>query len=125
MIADRTRPLPDRLEAFYISYLDKVDDRNWIRIAMRASLDGNGLTRRYLSDHVARLLAVMADEIDHWTGRQAKMDEATRLGGVWNLHSTIVYFLIRKHIHQTAVMDDRQLYVRSVVRSFIPVRAGN
>lgn len=119
-IKDRSRPLAERLSQFYLSYLAVVDDRNWIRIAMRASLDGNGMTRRYLGDHVSMILGLIADEIDHWRGPDAEPpDHARRMEHVWHLHSTVIYYLIRKHIHQAPVMRDREAFVEEVVTLFL------
>lgn len=119
-IKDRTRPLPERLSEFYHSYLATVDDRNWIRIAMRASLDGNDMTRRYLGDHVSMILALIADEIDHWFGADARQpDHHRRIERVWHLHSTVIYYLIRKHIHQAPVMPDRDAFIDEVIDQFL------
>lgn len=119
-ITDRSRPLPERLLEFYLSYLAVVDDRNWIRIAMRASLDGNGMTRRYLGDHVSKILGLIADEIDHWQGSKAELlGHDRRVERVWHLHSTVIYYLIRKHIHQTPVMSDREAFVEEVIALFL------
>ncbi len=38
-LADRSRPLRERLQEFFRSYLVAVDDRNWIRVAMHSSLE--------------------------------------------------------------------------------------
>ena len=126
MIRDRDVPLPLRLEAFYNSYLAKVDDRNWIRIAMRASLDGSGLTRRYLADHVSLILKLIADEIDIWFGAQRPgLDQERSIERVWRLQSTIIYYLIRKHIHEVEVMQDRPAFVKDMIAEFFaaPVRS--
>ena len=119
-IKDRSRPLPERLSEFYLSYLAVVDDRNWIRIAMRASLDGNDMTRRYIDYHVSTILGLIADEIDHSRGPDAEpADQDRRIERVWHLHSTVIYYLIRKHIHQTPVMPDREAFVDEVIGQFL------
>lgn len=123
IIGDRSRPLAERLVRFYDSYLATVDDRNWIRIAMRASLDGSDLTRRYLSDHVDRIMALTADEIDEWFGPAPAAEAGGSTERAWHLHSTVIYFLIRKHIHQVPVMEDRELFVRSLVGQFLGRKA--
>jgi len=110
-LTDRSLPLSDRLVAFYRSYMATTDDRNWIRIAMRASLDNSAMTRRYLADHVSRILVLIADEIEaalpeSSLSQRSMSTPELRIEYVWHLHSTVIYYLIRKHIHQVPVLED-------------------
>lgn len=119
LVTDRSRSLELRLIDFYRSYLATTDDRHWIRIAMRASLDGNDLTRRYLAQNVNKLLETIALEI------RAELDES-RIGKpspeemerVWQLHSASIYYLVRKHIHGTQVLEERDQVAEMMVRNF-------
>lgn len=121
LISDRSVPFRERLVRFYDEYLQTVDDRNWIRIAMRASLDGSDLTRRYLADHVSHILTLIADEFDiqERVGEDGLFSGGNRTERIWHLHSTIIYYLIRKHIHQSPVMQDRTAFVRETVFAFL------
>jgi len=121
-LKNRPVPLPERLIHFYRSYMDTVDDRNWIRIAMRASLDGSDMTRRYLAGHVSQILVLIADEIEAWfskTGSEPVVSPEARIESVWHLHSTVIYYLIRKHIHQVPVMEDRNEFIAMTIRQFL------
>jgi AcrR family transcriptional regulator len=117
-LRDRDRPIADRIVDFYTSYLRVVDDPRWIRIAMHASLDGRDLTRRYVNHHAAHLLSVVAAELHAAAGapdQQAPDDIET----AWMLHSTIIYYLVRKHIHRTHVVSDLTLALRGLVQVFL------
>ena len=119
-LTDRSVPLPERLSQFYHSYMATVDDRNWIRIAMRASLDNSVMTRRYLADHVSKILVVIADEIEaafpeSTLSRHSTSTPELRIEYVWHLHSTAIYYLIRKHIHQAPVLQDRDELIALIV----------
>lgn len=120
LLRDRSRPLEARLKAFYVSYLGVVDDRNWIRIAMHSSLEGNDLTRRYIRQHVTDLLAVIVNELRHEAGLPPKetLTEA-ELETAWHLQSTVIYYLIRKHVHQVPVDTDRARVVDGMVGAFL------
>ena len=123
-LTNRAIPLSERLIQFYRSYMATVDDRNWIRIAMRASLDNSVMTRRYLADHVSKILVVIADEIEaarpgSSVAVPAMPEPELRIEYVWHLHSTVIYYLIRKHIHQAPVLQDQDELIRLIVDQFL------
>lgn len=124
-LTDRSIPLSERLVEFYRSYMATVDDRNWIRIAMRASLDNSVMTRRYLADHVSKILVVIADEIEAarpgppFPTQLSTPAPELRIEYVWHLHSTVIYYLIRKHIHQAPVLEDQDELIRLIVGQFL------
>lgn len=120
LLGDRSVPLRERLRRFLKSYLGVVDDRRWIRISMHSSLAGHDLTHRYVQVFVTGLLRTIASEVRAHRGEPATGDiTAAELERVWHLHSTIVYFLVRKHIHGTPVPLDTDLVVSVAVDTFI------
>ena len=125
MLADRSRPLRDRLQEFFKSYLVTVDDRNWIRIAMHSSLEGSDLTRRYIQGPVTRLLGKIALELrpEATSDPNAELS-AMEIELVWHLHSTAIYYLIRKHIHGTSVSLQIDEISRMIVSNFLDGVAG-
>jgi hypothetical protein len=112
--------LRDRLKAFLRSYLAAVDDRVWIRIAMQSSLEGSDLTRRYIQNHVTRLLGLVVRELRPREGG-TDADEPTplELERAWHLHSTVIYYLIRKHIHRTPVFRQTDELAAMLVDNFL------
>jgi AcrR family transcriptional regulator len=118
ILHDRSRTIRDRLSAFYRSYLAAVDERRWIRIAMLSSLAGRNLTRRYIQGPITRLISVIGKELQ--SGENFRnLDEDLTSELVWHLHSTIIYYLIRKHIHGSAVSRERDKIVDLVIDNFL------
>jgi AcrR family transcriptional regulator len=121
LISDAKIPLPERLIRFYRSYLAVIDDRNWIRISMRASLEGEDLVHRYLSEHLDGLLRLIAVQVRKFAGEKNIRSGPSQIEmeRVWQLHSAAVYYLVRKHIHHSAILEDRDLFVSFIVNGFI------
>ena len=120
ILRDKNTPLPQRLEQFYLSYLRTVDDYIWIRVALFSGLAGNNLTSRYIQRHVADLMEIIARELRIERGEPEEGEiSLTDLENVWLLHSTFIYYLIRKHIFQTQIEKDRAVLVRNVVSSYL------
>ena len=111
----RDAPLRERLIAFYESYLEAIDDGVWIRIVMYASLDGLDMTRRYITGKVDDLMGVIATE----SAAEAHVETDVDLEHMWQLQSTLVYYLVRKHIHLTAVSPERSEVIAMAVDAYL------
>lgn len=119
-LRDRRIPLPKRLESFYLSYFDAVDEYHWIRVSLYASLAGHDIIARYIQTRVNVLLGIIARELR--VHRGLKEDEAVdplEFELAWHLHSTFIYFLVRKHIHRLPVMEDKPALVARIVANFL------
>jgi AcrR family transcriptional regulator len=119
-LRDRAKPLRQRLKEYYLSYLSVVDYHDWIRVAMFSGLEGNDLTRRYIETQVALIMRTIAEEINfqrfgHEQGNITPVD----MERVWHLHSSMIYYLIRKHLFKTAAVQSHQDLVDVVVDTFI------
>lgn len=122
ILCDRRTPLRDRLVRFYVGYLENIDYYEWIRIAMFSGLAGNRLTKRYIETQVERLLDIIAVETHHTALEMGDAPLLTRDEAheqVWTLHSTFIYFLIRKHIFKTRVMSDQQRFAEIAVDTYL------
>jgi AcrR family transcriptional regulator len=64
--------LPERLRAFYLSYLEVIDNHDRIRIAMLSGLFANELTKRYVERNVDKILIAIAVEVAAFTGDRAQ-----------------------------------------------------
>lgn len=117
-LRDRSRPLAARLKSFYTSYLTAIDDPDWIRLSMYSGLDGNDLTHRYIRSHVESLLRLIARECQQSGDRGRKPNEA-EMEMAWHLHSTAIYYLVRKHIFRTPATGDIPGLVATVVDGFL------
>ncbi len=120
VIADRDVPLETRLRRFYLSYLRTIDDYVWVRIAMFSGLAGNDLTARYVRTHVEKLLRQIAIEVRIERNDAVDRDiDRIELEQVWQLHSAIIYYLVRKHVFHTAVDLDHERLVDRLVHTFL------
>jgi AcrR family transcriptional regulator len=121
MLDDKSIPFRNRLKKFYQSYLSAIDDPAWIRIVIHSSLEDSGLTRRYIQTHVSRLLEKIVNEL-HQKKEGNDLPPEKKLLDLemaWHLHSTFIYYLIRKHIHQTSAMLETNEMINMVVDSFL------
>lgn len=119
LLTDRNRPLRQRLQEFLRSYLIAIEDRSWIRIAMHSSLADSDLTKRYIQSHVTRLLNLIVTELRAETNsKELGKPRPMELELAWHLHSTVIYFLIRKHIHNTSVSPLRDDVIETIVNNF-------
>ena len=124
-LADRSLPLGDRLKAFYRSYLEAIDSHDWIRLVLFSGLADQDMSKRYVEANVNQLLCVIASEsIQEGTpGAPAiyamdQLDEF-RHEQVWHLHSTVVFYLIRKHVYKTRVAEDHGTLIDAAVDSYL------
>ena len=113
-IRDRTQPVAERLERFYLRYTAAIFTYEWMRIFMWSGLAGEGLNRRYLGTVEARLLTPLAEEIAAAGGWGRPDTEA-----MWSLHGGIVYIGIRRFIYHLPTPEDPAPAVRSSVALFL------
>ena len=115
LLRDRSVPLRTRLVDFYQRYLDAIDDGVWIRIVMYASLDGLDMTRQYITGRVDDVMGIVATETRASLGLDQEVDPEL----VWHIQSTLIYYLVRKHIHLTSVPEDHTAVVTMAVNAFL------
>jgi AcrR family transcriptional regulator len=121
MLLDAASPLEGRLKQFYRSYLAAIDDPDWIRLVMYSGPEGNDLTRRYIQTQVEHLLKIIAGECRRAfaSGERSRGADERELEAVWQLHSTFIYYLVRKHIFRTHTIADRESLVDIAVTDFL------
>jgi AcrR family transcriptional regulator len=115
LLQDRDRSLRTRLLDFYRRYLDAIDDGIWIRIVMYASLEGLDMTRQYIAGHVEKVMGIIVVESKASFDLEQDVDSDL----VWQLQSTLIYYLVRKHIHRTPVNPDRDDMVATAVDAYL------
>ena len=112
---DRAVPLRMRLLTFYQAYVQAVDDPIWTRIALLSALDGSMLGRRYLDEHVGEFIDAIAREVR--PTKESGPITFRQRERAWVLHSAVVFFLVRKHIH--GIAGDPGIVVEEAVDVFI------
>ncbi len=118
-LRDRSRALDRRLVDFYRSYMAAVDGFEWIRVALLSGLTTNDLTRRYIETRVDGLLQIVADELHHAMPATRHMDAGVLHELVWHLHSTFIYYLIRKYVFRVPTHADIPALTEAAVGNFL------
>jgi AcrR family transcriptional regulator len=119
-LRDRAKPLQQRLEEFYLSYFRAVDESYWIRVSLYASLAGHDIIGRYIQTHVNKLLMIMLRELRVYRGFPEEGDiDPIEFELAWHLHSTFIYFLVRKYVHHQTVAEDKAAMVSRIVANFL------
>lgn len=120
-LRDRTKPLRERLIAFYGEYAAATYRPEWIRIYMHAGLSDPTLNRRYLQLVRRELLPVYVRELRHACGfadtDTPVADEEIEF--VWALHGGFFYMAVRQHVYQTRIQVDFMKHVARTVDNFL------
>lgn len=122
MIRDRTLPLEARLTRFYLDYVERVFEYNWVRIFVFSGMKSFGITGRYLDIVRREIIEPAAGELRHDlklpdAKSQPLSERETEL--FWGLHGRIFYLAIRKFIYETPIPPDLDAIVRDAVQTFM------
>lgn len=118
LLADRSRPLAERLVEFYLLYAEATHTYEWIRIYMFSALAGEDLNRRYTAIAEDSILKPICVELRHHCGLPGPDVEpisALELEQVWIMHGGLFYYAVRKHIYQSEVAEDYAAVVSRAV----------
>ncbi len=118
LIADRSRPLRERLIEFYGTYARDVLNYEWIRIYMFAGLAGEDINRRYIALLEERLLRPIVTEVRDAAGVAGP--DATPITGLeieaaWHIHAAVFYYFVRKHIYRAKTEPDLDAFIADAV----------
>ena len=120
LVTDRSRPLADRLTQFYLEYVERVFDHDWVRIFVFSGLKSFDITNRYLRLVGERIIAPASAELRHDLGLPpaagALAEREHEL--FWGLHGRIFYIAIRRFVYGTPTPDDLEVIVRDAVEAF-------
>jgi AcrR family transcriptional regulator len=118
LLSNRRMPLEQRLKEFYKSYLSTFDDYAWIRVSVYSGLRGNNLVGRYIDRVIERVVKVITLELRHECGLpQISRADIPKLDLelTWNMHSTIIYFLMRRYVFQKTPCADNDAVVEQMI----------
>jgi AcrR family transcriptional regulator len=120
LLADRSRPIRDRLQEFYKSYTDVIFTRKWLRIYLYSGLKGLDINRWYVSVVRDKILTRIIKECRHEAGLPAQSrPTAFELEMVWVFHSGIFYYGVRKYIYESPVLEDKQQMISDAVDAYL------
>lgn len=121
LLSDRSRPLRERLVAFYLHYAEATYRPEWIRIYMHAGLSSPTLNRRYIQLVRRELLPVICRELRQHCGfadsAEPVCDEEIEF--VWGLHGGLFYQALRRHVYKTRIQVDFAQHVGFAVDAFL------
>jgi len=120
LLADRSRPLRDRLQEFYRAYTDVIFTPKWLRIYLYSGLKGLDINRRYVAVVRDKILTRIVRECRHEAGQPTQSKPtAPELELAWVFHSGIFYYGVRKYIYEAPVLDDKERMIHDAIAAFL------
>src|SRR6266852_5282085 len=108
LLADRSRPLRDRLREFYGAYTDTIFTRKWLRIYLYSGLKGLDINRWYVGMVKDKILTRIIRECRYESGLAVQnKPAAAEVELAWVLHGGIFYYGVRKYIYESPVLEDK------------------
>ncbi len=120
-LQDRSRPLLERMCAFYAEYA-AVQTYEWIRLYMSIGLAGSEINARYIQQVEQEILVPMCNEIRVYCGlpdQSVIPISRAELEHVWVFHGGLFYYAIRKHIYHAALHEDFDTIVDRATRALL------
>jgi AcrR family transcriptional regulator len=121
LIADRNKPLRERLVEFYQDYARVILTYEWVRLFMFSGLKGLDFNTRYLELLRRRVFTALVAELRHEFDRpsiETRPVTEMEIEAVWSLHAAIFYLGVRKFIYDMPV-GPLEPIIEMKVRSFI------
>jgi AcrR family transcriptional regulator len=120
LLADRSRPIRERLQEFYDAYTKVIFTRKWIRIYLYSGLKGLDINRSYVGVVRDKILSRIIKECRHEAGLPTQLrPSAAELEMAWVFHSGIFYYGVRKYIYDAPVLEDKEHMIRDAVDAFL------
>jgi len=122
LIRDRTLPLEVRITRFYLDYVARVFEYNWVRIFVFSGMKSFGITGRYLDLVRREIIEPAALELRHELNlpdAEARPLSERETEMFWGLHGRIFYLAIRKFVYETPVPSNLDEIVRDAIRIFL------
>ena len=122
LLDDRSRPLRERMVAFYTDYAKAVLTYEWIRVFMFSGLKGMDLNARYLTLVRDRIYTRVIREVRREYGMPSPDDvpmSEMEFELVWALHASIFYIGIRKWIYGLPIPENVDAVVEGLAISFL------
>lgn len=123
-LTDRTRPLDERIVAFYRSYLPHIFNDRWYRGFLFAALEDPVFAQVYVSHMSGELFDVIISETRTHFGFPSVQEVPVcerEIELVWGMHSTSVYVGIRRHVYHVAVCADIDTTVFDQMRAYLMI----
>ena len=120
LLTDRSRPIRDRLQEFYLAYTDVIFTRKWLRIYFYAGLKGLDINRWYIGVVEDKILSRVVGECRHEAGLPAQSKPtASELEMAWVFHSGIFYYGVRKYIYESPVLESKEQMISDALDAYL------
>jgi AcrR family transcriptional regulator len=120
LLADRSRPLRDRLQEFYHAYTNVIFTRKWLRIYLYSGLKGIDINRWYVGVVRDKILTRIIRECRHEAGLPVQSKPtAAELEMAWVFHGGIFYYGVRKYIYESVVLEDKDQMISDALEVFL------
>jgi AcrR family transcriptional regulator len=119
LLADRTRPVRDRLIAFYHAYTDVVFHDDWMRIFLFSGLKGVDINRRYMKLVRSRILEPILREIRFENGFSELEPSEEEVEYAWIMHGGIFYYGVRTLIYEASVLHNKDFVIENSIDGFL------
>ena len=120
LLADRSKPLKERLEEFYKAYTDVIFTRKWLRIYLYSGLKGLDINRQYVAVVRDKILTRIVRECRYEAGMPTQgRPAASEIELAWVFHSGIFYYGVRKYIYEAPVLKDKERMIRDAIAAFL------
>jgi len=126
-LADRSRPLRERMIEFYNGYVRVLFTPEWIRLYMYSGLAGIGFNRRYIARFERLILKRIGIELRHefGAGRRANAPlKPAEMETIWQLHGGIFYYGVRRFIYGIGTHVDSKQMIEGAVDAFLATGRG-
>lgn len=119
LLEDRSRPLRERLQAFYEDYTDVILTPQWMRIYFFAGLKGVPINERYLALVEERILTRIIREFHHESGLPVPAPVSPEdLEIAWDLQGGIFYYGVRKYVYRSPVHVEKPAMIAQALDVF-------
>lgn len=118
-LADRSRPLHDRVAEFYGAYIRANFNYERVRLFMFAGLKDQAIATRYLAFVHDNLFVPLAREVRAEAGLPEGEPSPAEIECVAGLHGAIGYVGLRRWVYRTPVPDDVNAVIAALVATFV------
>ena len=120
LLADRSRPLRDRLQEFYHAYTNVLFSRKWLRIYLYSGLKGLDINRSYVGIVRDKILTRIVRECRHEAGLPVQSrPTAAEIELAWVFHSGIFYYGVRKYTYEAQILEGKEQMISDALDVFL------
>ncbi len=122
ILTDRSRPLEERLIAFYTDYTRIIYDPDWLRLYLYSGLRALDINKWYIARVEERVIHPICREIRAAFGLPQPADgeiPTAEAEMIWTFQGGIVYYGIRKEIYKIAEKTTFDVMIRGAVGTLL------